>query len=94
MLVQSVADFPLCPVLGRVGECLSLVRNLQAAFPCHRTEFRDVVGVQGLVGKVDGSKVLRTSRDGAATEEDCIRLGREAGEQLKADGGPDFFDWA
>ena len=35
----------------------------------------------------------RTRREGAYTEEDVVRLGREAGEQLKAEAGPDFFNW-
>jgi len=32
-------------------------------------------------------------REGAYNEDDMLRLGREAGEQLKAEAGPDFFDW-
>ena len=32
-------------------------------------------------------------RSGAWTEEEVLRLGREAGEQLKAEAGPEFFGW-
>ncbi len=32
-------------------------------------------------------------REGAYNEDDMLRLGREAGEQLKAEAGPDFFNW-
>jgi len=37
----------------------------------------------------DGSKLHRTRRDGAAV--DAAMLGRDAGVELKARGGPDFF---
>ena len=48
---------------------------------------------RGLVASLDGKRVLQTSREGAATEEDAVAMGREAGEQLKKEGGPGFFDW-
>ena len=32
-------------------------------------------------------------REGAYTEEEMLRLGREAGEQLKAEAGPEFTKW-
>ena len=38
-------------------------------------------------------RALAACREGAYTEEDVVRLGKEAGEQLKAEAGPDFFDW-
>uniref|UniRef100_A0A061QUX9 Porphobilinogen deaminase, chloroplastic n=1 Tax=Tetraselmis sp. GSL018 TaxID=582737 RepID=A0A061QUX9_9CHLO len=59
----------------------------------HATIDNGVMSFSGLVGRTDGSKVLRTSREGPATEENAIRMGREAGEQLKAEGGAGFFDW-
>jgi hypothetical protein len=37
--------------------------------------------------------VYRTSRSGPWTEDDLLRLGREAGEELKAEAGPEFFTW-
>ena len=48
---------------------------------------------EGLVASPDGKKVFRTSRSGPWTEADVIRLGREAGEELKAEAGPEFFTW-
>jgi hypothetical protein len=33
-------------------------------------------------------------REGAFTEEDALRLGKEAGKQLKAEAGPDFLSWS
>lgn len=33
-------------------------------------------------------------REGAYTEDDALRLGREAGEQLKAEAGPEFMTWS
>eukprot|EP00873_Tetraselmis_striata_P006535 jgi/Tetstr1/426799/TSEL_017014.t1 len=59
----------------------------------HATIEGDTMSFAGLVGRVDGSRVLSTTRQGPATEESAIKMGREAGEQLKAEGGPEFFDW-
>lgn len=47
----------------------------------------------GLVASPDGSKVFKTSRSGEWSEESVLRLGREAGEELKAEAGPEFFTW-
>lgn len=33
-------------------------------------------------------------REGAYTEEEVVRLGREAGEELKAEAGADFLSWS
>lgn len=49
---------------------------------------------KGLVAKVDGSKMYETSREGAFNEETAYQIGKEAGEQLKAEAGPGFFDWS
>jgi hydroxymethylbilane synthase len=48
-----------------------------------RVEFR------GLIAKPDGSALFETRRDGAAA--DAIALGADAGRELKARAGPDFF---
>ena len=48
---------------------------------------------RGLVAAPDGSKIYETSREGAYTEEDALRIGREAGEQLLAEAGDAFFAW-
>ena len=48
---------------------------------------------RGLVASPDGSKIYETSREGAFTEEDAVKIGREAGEQLKAEAGEAFFTW-
>lgn len=47
----------------------------------------------GLVASTDGKKVYQTSRVGAFDAETGARLGREAGEQLKKEAGPEFFVW-
>ena len=47
------------------------------------------VSLNTLIVRPDGSETHRTSRQGAAS--DGERLGRDAGEELKAKGGPDFF---
>jgi hydroxymethylbilane synthase len=48
----------------------------------------------GLVARPDGSEVHRVERVGAGYDaEEGERIGREAGEELKAKAGPAFFDW-
>jgi hydroxymethylbilane synthase len=47
------------------------------------------VQFRGLIAKPDGSSLLETARDGAAG--DAARLGAEAGGELRARAGPDFF---
>jgi hypothetical protein len=48
---------------------------------------------RGLVASPNGSKIFETTRVGAFDAAEGERLGREAGEELKAKAGPDFFDW-
>lgn len=48
---------------------------------------------RGLVASPNGVKVFETARQGPATEADVHAMGREAGEELKIEAGPDFFDW-
>lgn len=48
---------------------------------------------RGLVSSTDGKKIYETSRVGAFNAEEGARLGREAGEELKAQAGPEFFVW-
>lgn len=39
----------------------------------------------------DGKKMLRTSRVAAFNEADALKVGRDAGNELKAQGGTKFF---
>jgi hydroxymethylbilane synthase len=48
---------------------------------------------RGLVASTDGKKIYETSRTGTFNAEEGARLGREAGEELKAQAGPEFFVW-
>lgn len=48
---------------------------------------------KGLVASTDGAKIYETSRVGAFNAGEGARLGREAGEELKAKAGPEFFVW-
>jgi len=48
---------------------------------------------RGLVASTDGKKIYETSRVGSFNAAEGERLGREAGEELKAQAGPDFFVW-
>jgi hydroxymethylbilane synthase len=48
----------------------------------------------GLLATTDGKQILRTSRVGAVfTEEEAIRVGKDAGAELKGQAGPGFFMW-
>lgn len=49
----------------------------------------DTLSFRGLILRPDGSEVFETSRQGAIA--DAVRLGTDAGRELKARGGPDFF---
>ena len=46
---------------------------------------------QGLVSAVDGSKIYRSSKVGAPA--DAKKIGRDAGEEIKAEAGIEFFEW-
>jgi hydroxymethylbilane synthase len=49
----------------------------------------DALSFHGMILRPDGSEVYETSRQGAVA--DAVRLGADAGGELKARGGPDFF---
>lgn len=50
---------------------------------------------RGLVASPDGKRVLETSRvSGVYTAEEGVKLGRDAGEELKKNAPSDMFDWA
>lgn len=48
---------------------------------------------KGLVASTDGTKIYETSRVGSFDAATGEQLGREAGEELKAKAGPEFFVW-
>ena len=50
---------------------------------------------RGLVATPDGKKVYETTRTGSMSEADAVAIGRDAGEQLKAEAKADgtVFDW-
>eukprot|EP00878_Enallax_costatus_P000735 GHUV01000848.1.p1 GENE.GHUV01000848.1~~GHUV01000848.1.p1 ORF type:complete len:355 (+),score=102.49 GHUV01000848.1:88-1152(+) len=59
---------------------------------CHKGEDGQL-HFKGLVASTDGKKIYETSRTGTFNAEEGARLGREAGEELKAAAGPEFFVW-
>lgn len=69
------------------GSCRTPIAGLARKDAAGRLTFR------GLVAAPDGTRVFETSREGAATEADALAMGREAGEQLKKEAGPEFFTW-
>ena len=46
---------------------------------------------EGLVSAVDGSKMYRAAKTGSPA--DAEKIGREAGEEIKAEAGVEFFSW-
>jgi len=71
-------------VLERLdGSC----RTPIAALAVGRTFGR--LRLDALVARPDGSKVIRTAREGP--EADALEMGRDAGEELRRDAGPGFF---
>jgi hydroxymethylbilane synthase len=50
-----------------------------------------IVRFRGIVAKPDGSKAYEVAREGRAA--DAAALGADAGRELKARAGPDFFTW-
>ncbi|CAA6669879.1 unnamed protein product [Spirodela intermedia] len=48
---------------------------------------------RGLVASPDGTRVLETSRRGPYSLDDMLLMGKDAGKELIATGGPDFFSW-
>lgn len=69
-----------------------LYHSAIAAGYCHRGEDGQL-HFKGLVASTDGKKIYETSRTGTFNAEEGARLGREAGEELKAAAGPEFFVW-
>lgn len=41
----------------------------------------------------EGKQLFQTTREGPATEEDAVAMGKDAGAQLKREAGADFFNW-
>ena len=72
-------------VLERLdGSC----RTPIAALAVGRTFGR--LRLDALVARPDGSRLIRTAREGA--EADAAEMGRDAGEELRREAGPGFFD--
>jgi hydroxymethylbilane synthase len=48
---------------------------------------------EGLIATTDGKEVKRGSGDCEFTREAAVQLGDRIGSELKAQCGPEFFDW-
>ncbi|CAD7699342.1 unnamed protein product [Ostreobium quekettii] len=48
---------------------------------------------QGNVATPDGKRLLETTRTATFKAAEAEKAGDDAGQQLKAEGGPDFFNW-
>ncbi|GMH40976.1 hypothetical protein BSKO_08886 [Bryopsis sp. KO-2023] len=58
-----------------------------------RTDPEGGLMFDGLVASPDGKKILQTNRAGTFSPEEAVRLGDDAGQELKGQAGPEFFDW-
>ena len=45
----------------------------------------------GLIASLDGTEILRTSREGSWSADDVLAAGTDAGDELKAKAPKDFF---
>ena len=79
-LIALTAERAFLTVLE--GSCRTPIAG-HAVVAAGRLRFR------GLIAKPDGSGVFETKRQGAAA--DAVRLGAEAGRELKQRAGADFF---
>ena len=55
----------------------------------HATISAGIIRFRGMIVKPDGSEAFETTREGSV--HDAVRLGADAGAELKALAGPDFF---
>jgi hydroxymethylbilane synthase len=55
----------------------------------HATVSNGIIRFRGMIVKPDGSEAFETTREGSVR--DAERLGADAGAELKARAGPDFF---
>ena len=47
----------------------------------------------GFLATTDGKQVLTCERSGGFSEAEAVKVGKEAGAELKAKAGPEFFKW-
>ncbi|KAL6780818.1 PBGD1 [Auxenochlorella protothecoides x Auxenochlorella symbiontica] len=69
------------------GSCRTPIAGLAQKTADGRLSFR------GLVADTEGKQLFQTTREGPATEEDAVAMGKDAGAQLKREAGADFFNW-
>ena len=81
-LLRAVSHSATAAALTAEGSCRTPIAG-HAAVAGGRLAFR------GLIAKPDGSEVLEAQRHGAAVA--AVRLGAEAGRELKQRAGADFF---
>lgn len=58
--------------------------------------FRNAEGqlqFRGLVASPDGAQIVEASRSGAMTVEDALMIGKEAGEEIRANAGSKLEEW-
>eukprot|EP00889_Picochlorum_renovo_P001171 jgi/Picre1/28201/NNA_003607.t1 len=78
-----------CPFLAALdGSCRTPIAGIARKTGDGKMSFR------GLVAKVDGSRVVETSRVGEMNEQSAFEMGKEAGQAVRAEAGEDFLDWA
>lgn len=87
LLHHAASGFAVAAERGVLEMLDGSCRTPIAALAVARTFGR--LRLDALVARPDGSKVIRTAREGP--EADGAEMGRDAGEELRRDAGPGFF---
>ncbi len=89
-LLDAVTDLDTATALAAERAFLAVLDgSCRTPIAGHARVGADRLEFRGLIAKPDGSAVLEAAREGAAS--DAVRLGADAGHELKARAGADFF---
>jgi hydroxymethylbilane synthase len=90
MLVAAIDDLDTSTALAAERAFLAVLDgSCRTPIAGHAVIEGDRVRLRGLIAKLDGSEALEVSREGA--RHDAAALGADAGRELKARAGADFF---
>ncbi len=89
-LVDAINDADTATALAAERAFLAVLDgSCRTPIAGHARVIDGVVRFRGLIAKTDGSEALEVSREGSRA--DAAALGADAGRELKARAGPDFF---
>ena len=89
-LVATIADRDTATALAAERAFLEVLDgSCRTPIGGYATVSGDAISFRGIIVKPDGAQAFEVSREGR--REDAAALGADAGRELKARGGPDFF---